>query len=239
MENWHLYLASFLTAIVSGTVGAAGGTLLISYMALYFPPTLLVPLHGVVQLSSNLSRVILGFKNIVRDIAIPSAIGSLAGGLIGSQVVITLPEKEFKIFLAVMIVLITWLPKFKATFQIPGKFFWLGGGITFLSLFIGATGPLLAAFLVRNDLKKENLVATQAACQAATHLVKLMVFFSLGFLIGPYIPILSGMIITSFLGNWVGKKILHRIPVKVFTWAIKVVITSLAVKLLFDGLRMG
>ena len=239
MDNWHFYLASFLTSTVSGSVGVAGGILLMSYMAAFFPPAILIPLHGVVQLSSNLSRVVLGFKNIVKDIALASAAGTMVGALIGSQVVVNLPEKEFKILLAIVIVIMTCLHKFKSNLKVPGKFFWIGGGITFLSLFIGAVGPLLAAFLVRKDLKKESMVATQAACQAATHLAKILVFFSLGFVIGPYASILIGMIAFGFLGNWVGQKILHRIPTETFSVIIKVIISILAIKLLSDGLRLA
>ncbi|MDZ4660563.1 MAG: sulfite exporter TauE/SafE family protein [Pseudomonadota bacterium] len=238
MADWHLYLASFLTAIVSGTIGMAGGVLLMSYMAVFFPPAILIPLHGIVQLSSNLSRVALSFKNIVRDIALASFAGGIVGGLLGSQVVINLPEREFKILIAVVTIVLTWLPKLKSNIKIPGQFFFLGGIITFLSLFIGAVGPLLAAFLVRNDLKRENLVATQAACQAGTHFVKILVFFSLGFVIGPYLPIMIGMIAFGFLGNWVGKKLLNRIPTQKFTIAVKIVISLLAIKLFFDGLKL-
>src|SRR5215217_2076359 len=48
--------ASFLTAFLGVSTGAAGGLLLLAIMATVLPPAMLIPLHTVVQLGSNVSR---------------------------------------------------------------------------------------------------------------------------------------------------------------------------------------
>ena len=52
-----LAVAAFLTATVSGVIGFGGGMLLIAIMPMFLPPLAVVPVHGVVQLASNASRM--------------------------------------------------------------------------------------------------------------------------------------------------------------------------------------
>ena len=48
--------ASYLTAILSAVVGLAGGMTLLVVMLMFFDPLVVLPLHGVIQLTSNGSR---------------------------------------------------------------------------------------------------------------------------------------------------------------------------------------
>ena len=59
-----LTAASFLTAMVSGFVGMAGGVTLFAAMTLFLPFQTIVPVHGVVQLISNSSRTLILLKHV-------------------------------------------------------------------------------------------------------------------------------------------------------------------------------
>ena len=48
----------FVTAVLSGVLGMAGGIALLGVLLVYLPPLVAIPLHGVIQLVSNGSRVI-------------------------------------------------------------------------------------------------------------------------------------------------------------------------------------
>ena len=52
-----LFIVAMLTSILSGVIGMGGGILLFSCMTLFLTLDVIVPVHGVVQLSSNSSRV--------------------------------------------------------------------------------------------------------------------------------------------------------------------------------------
>ena len=55
--------AVFATAALSGGLGMAGGVALLAVLLLYLPPLVAIPLHGVIQLVSNGSRVIVQRKH--------------------------------------------------------------------------------------------------------------------------------------------------------------------------------
>ena len=51
------------------------------------------------------------------------------------------------------------------------------GGISGISsIFIGATGPLIAPFFLNQNLSKENIIANKGACQMITHISKIPLF---------------------------------------------------------------
>ena len=235
-NHWLMLIAAFLTSVVSGTIGVAGGILLLTFMAPHFPATVLIPLHGMVQLASNLARVTLNFNVIDRKIVRLFILGSLFGAAVGSRVVVRLPEGEYKLLLGIFILVMTWIPEFKKSPKVRGKFIYLGAATTFLSLVIGAVGPLIAPFFIREGLAKERLVVTKAACQATVHALKVSVFIYLGFELGTYFSLFVGMVLAVAIGNYLGKHLLGKIPEKLFIRVFKVVISVLAVQMVYRAL---
>lgn len=51
-----LLVTSFLTSLISGALGIGGGALLLTVLATLLPPAALIPVHGVIQLGSNVGR---------------------------------------------------------------------------------------------------------------------------------------------------------------------------------------
>lgn len=226
-----LVLSAWFTATVSGTLGMAGGILLLTIMAQFFPVAILIPLHGIIQLSSNLSRTFLHFRSVDFKVTRTFAIGSVLGAAVGSQMVTEIPETPYRIGLAIFILVATWMPKLKSVKPIRGKFFFVGLVSSFLSLFVGATGPLIAPFYIRESFPKEVLVATKAACQVFIHLFKVTTYFVLGFALSDYAVLAILMIAATFLGNYCGKLLLGRISETGFRMGFKIVITLLAIRL--------
>jgi len=231
-----IIIISLLASTISGTIGMGGGILLLAGMTPFFPPQILIPLHGVAQLGSNATRTVIHYKNINWKMMTLFGIGALLGASIGSQFLIQIPENIYKIFMGLMIVGLTWMPKIKKSIIIPGKFFIIGSIATFLSLFVGATGPLIAPFFLKEKLSKEGIVATKAACQLFTHTFKIVTFVLIGFSFGPYWKLLIGMLIAVFIGNNLGKYLLGKISENKFRVAFKIVISLLSLRMIYSGL---
>ena len=230
MDTQHIILivAAFLTATLSGFLGMGGGILLLTIMAAYFPPATLIPLHGAVQLVSNGVRMTMSWRHISWIILVPMTLGSVVGVVVGSQVVLSLPETGYQLTMGVFILVMTWLPKFKSAPRIRGKFFWLGGISTALSLVVGATGPLLAPFFLKEGLKKETIIATKAGGQFVTHLLKVGLFSVLGFGLATHAWLFAGMVVAVTLGTACGKLLLGRVSERLFVLLFKALITVLA-----------
>lgn len=213
----------------------AGGILLLAVMSEFFTPAVLIPVHGIVQLASNGARSVILFRHIRWQIATWFMVGAMLGALLGSQFVINIPKSTFQIGIGVFILVATFAPRPKVAGHFQGKWFSVGTLAGFLSLFVGATGPLIAPFFLREGLPKEALVATKAACQSMAHLFKVGTYIALGFLLEPYVALLIAMVVAVFCGNYIGKQLLHRIPEWWFLNFFRVVVIVLGLRLIWKG----
>ena len=86
-------------------------------------------------------------------------------------------------------------------------------GVGFISgittVFIGATGPLIAPFFLKGKLTKETIIANKAICQAISHIGKIPLFiFFFQFDYFAEMKLLITLVIAVFIGTNFGKKIL-------------------------------
>ena len=82
-------------------------------------------------------------------------------------------------------------------------------------------------------LFRSQVVSTHALLMTFQHLFKVIAFGLLGFGFGPYIPLLVGLIGFGMIGTWVGRKVLDKLPEKVFRIGLNVILTLLACRLLY------
>ncbi len=238
IDNSLLIIAAFLSSSLTAVLGLGGGMLLIAIMPLFLPPAAVVPIHGVVQFASNASRGAFSTHTIRRDLLWPFLLGCLLGSLAGSQIVLKVPSRFLPIPLGLFILCMTWLPQIKKRLWFPGKFLSLGFVQAFLTLFVGATGPLNLPFLMRADLKKDQLVATSAAFMTIVHLLKIITFGLLGFAFGPYLLLMVMMILAVVSGSFAGTKFRHKVPEELFRKDFKVLLTLLALRMIAKPLFM-
>ena len=226
---------SFLGSFISASMGIGGGGLVLATMALYLPAPILIPIHGVVQIGSNIGRAALMSAHVLTRIVPVFIAGTIVGALIGGKFAVSLPLPILQFVLALFILYSTWAPKFST--NEPGKlaFFNVGALSSFLTMFVGATGPLIAPFVAASSKSREEVVATHAMLMSIQHSLKIIVFGFLGFAFGPYLPLLAGLLMCGFAGTWVGKKMLARLPEKIFRAGLKIILTLIALRLLYGA----
>ena len=232
MGSLFLIVAAFFSSTLTATVGLGGGILLISLMPGILPAAAVVPVHGGVQLASNLSRAALGARHIRWPLVATYAAGALLGAAIGSQVVVTVPSGVLPVLLGVFVLLVTWVPKSWLALDWPGKFTTVGAVQTFVSLFVGAAGPLVSPVLLRAGLSRDSIVVTHGAMMSLLHALKLATFGFLGFSLTPYLPLMAGMIVSAFLGSWAGTRLRSKVPEGRFRKILKIALTLLALRLI-------
>lgn len=234
MSPFWLVPFAFLTSMLTAVLGVGGGLLLVSTMPGPLPPAAVVPIHGVVQLVSNLSRALFGWRHIAWPLVGRFALGSALGAAIGSRLVVTVPANWLPVLLALFILVVTWLPIWDRI-RWPGKFFTLGAVQTFISLFVGAAGPLVTPLLLREDLSRDRLVVTHGAMMTILHSFKAFTFLLIGFSFMPYWRLLAAMVMAVILGSWAGTVVRKWVPEARFRWILKVLLTLLATRLLFSA----
>jgi uncharacterized protein len=129
-------------------------------MANPLPPTALVPIQGVVQLGSNLSRAVLSWRETLKPIVAPFLVGSIIGVAIGAQFVVALPKYWLQIVIAIFILVSTWAPRLQSTSTGKGKFFIVGVLTTIVTMFVGGTGVLVGSFVAPACPERHQFVST-------------------------------------------------------------------------------
>ena len=228
-----LMLASFCTAFFGVAFGAAGGLVLLAVLAMVFPPAILLPVHTTVQLGSNFSRLFIMWRWILRDTLLPFFAGTILGAVAGARIFISLPSAVLQGILGGFILVMVWLPQMTRIGGRRGRFAVLGFGTTFLGVFVSSTGTFLSPFVAGAAPDRRNYTATMAAMMTLVHSAKLAAFGAIGFAVGADVPLMAAMIGTGTLGNWLGKAVLDRTPEKAFRMVFKVMITLLALRLLW------
>ena len=233
MQNTIFFvLAVFTSSLISGMAGLGGGVLLLAFMTPVFPPTVLIPLHGVIQLFSNTFRVVLSYKNVNKKIIALFTSGAVLGSLAGIPFTVTISMTLSTIFIATSILFFTWYPLGDKRVEFKGKFFIVGGVASFLSLFVGAVGPLTAPFFINSELKKDSFVSTKAACQIPVHLFKVIVYLFSGFLLSKWIAEILIAIPVVLAGSYVGKLLAGKVNDSFYRVIVKFVITILAIRMI-------
>jgi uncharacterized membrane protein YfcA len=235
-----LIVAAFATSVVSAAVGVAGGLMLLAVMSVTLAPAKVVPLHGAVQLFSNGTRMIVFLGQVRWRIFLAYSVALIPGVALavmlwsGSVLVYLRPV------LGVFILLLLLQHRTQPLMHHPPVWLYAGLGLVggFLAIFVGAVGPFLAPFYLRDDFDNEQTIATQAACQAFTHLCKLPAFLALGYDYTADMALLAALAGAVVVGTLVGKFILGRLSKRLFRIIYKSALALLAVYLIVAGVYL-
>ena len=230
-----LAAASLVSSFIAVYAGAAGGVLLLALMAIVLPPAVVIPVHTVVMLGSGIARAIAMWRHVLYGTLIPFVIGAAIGAAAGAKVFVALPLASLQAVLGAFVLLVTWLPKLGRIGAERNRFAFLGFGATFLGVFVSATGTLIAPFVASASPNRFNHVATLGALMAITHVAKLVAFGFIGVAIGSFAPLMAAMIATGAVGNWLGELALNYTSETRFRLMLQLVLTALALKLLWGA----
>ncbi len=224
--------ASFCTSFITAAFGIGGGVAMLAILASLLPPAALIPVHGLVQFASNAGRAATLRGHVQGGPLLPFLVGSAAGAAAGGSVAVALPPAMVEIGIGLFVL---WAALFS-----PPKAMRAGAGpagfvSTLLSMFFGATGPFVAAYVKTLSLGRMEHVATHAAMMTAQHLLKVIAFGFLGFAFGPWLAPIAIMAATGFLGTLAGKRALTKIDDRAFKRALAVILCLLAARLIWSG----
>ena len=209
-----------LTAIT----GVGGGMILIAIMPGLLPASAIIPVHGLVQLFSNSSRALFGWRHIHWGLTIAFIAGAVCGGLLAAGLTLNINLEYIPLVIAVYILFSVWGPGLQFKTMPRGEFFTIGLCQTALSMIVGATGPLGQAALLAKGLQRDALVVTAA--------FMILLFAILGFAFTSYWEIILGMSIGVIAGTYIGTHIRYKVSETIFRQGIKWLLTLLAVRII-------
>lgn len=225
-----LIALSFITSLITATFSLGGGSLLIAAMTLVLPPVVVVPVHGCVQLGSNVGRAVVQRAHIQWNFILWVSLGAVLGSVIGGRFAYLIPDKWFAALIGLFVLVTTWLPMPKLIASSRVVQFVGGAVVSAVGMVVGAAGPLVAAF-VRGIPDRRQLVATHAMLNSLQHVFKIIVFVAMGFAFRQYLPLIALMVIAGFAGTTIGSRMLTRVPEHIFRLGFRILLSLVALGL--------
>ncbi|WP_417580487.1 sulfite exporter TauE/SafE family protein [Pelagibacterium sp.] len=226
-----LIAVSFLTSMITAMFSLGGGMAMLATLGLFFPPAVIIPVHGLVQLGSNAGRAVVQRAHIQWHLMAWFGAGSVLGIVLGGSLAVSIPEALFQIVIGMFILYCVWVPQPRVTGRGAIADFAAGALIGGVGMFVGAVGPLVANFLRKLD-NRHQLIATQASLMTLNNIAKVAIFTMFGFAFAQYLPMAIAMIITGILGTLVGSRMLDRVSERVFRIGFKAILTLMALEML-------
>lgn len=230
-----LTISAFFTSMFTASFGAGGGVMMLGIMAQVIPPQIIIPLHGFIQLGSNAGRALMSRKHIDWTLMAAFTPGVLVGTVLGFSVLVVLPPQVMYLTIAGFILFLCWGPKIPSLALGKAGMVFAGALTAFVGLFVGASGPLVGAFVKQVHIARLTTIATFASAMTIQHLTKLVVFGAGGFEFWPWLPLLLMMIIAGAIGTWVGLKFVKRMSDVYFNRVFNIVLSVLAIRLIWQA----
>lgn len=241
LELVLLCFMAFLSSTWTSIIGVGGGPLLITAMLGIIPASAIIPVHGLVSLAGNISRMSFSMRDVILPIFWPFLVGALLGALVGTQIVIQFPADLMPFTIGAFILITTWISSSKlhniVNLSEKTRYILLGIVQTFLSLFVGSVGPLASPFLLKSNLSKDQFVVTNASLAATFHTLKALVFAVAGFSAGKFAIEIVCMIVAVIFGAYVGTKLRGTISETIFHRVLKVLLMALALRMIFWSVK--
>ncbi|MEO0327135.1 MAG: sulfite exporter TauE/SafE family protein [Pseudomonadota bacterium] len=231
-----LVAASFFTSGLTAAAGVGGGLMMLALMSYLIPIAVIIPVHGLVQLGSNASRTYIQREHVSWPTVLYFALGGIFGAGLGILFVSEISETLFQLLMGIFIGTIVWIkiPALKNAGK--GLLATCGLVTTFISMFAGATGPLVAVFLNNLFDKHRQMVATHGAMMTIQHSVKIVAFGFAGFVFWEWLPLIGAIILMGIVGTKVGTFMMDYVPEKALKLTFKIVITAIAIDLIRRGI---
>lgn len=227
-----LALVALLTSAITAFLGAGGGLLLLATLAFFLPAAAIVPVHSMVQLASNVSRVAFSLHAVQYHFLLSFFLGGLLGMAVFSLLLRYVSFEYLPLFIGGYILLSQWSTWFNRQVARLESFFILGFIHVGAGTLVGTLGPVHMALVIKRVDNHHQVVATVAAMATISNILKIIAFVLAGVDLWAFWHVMLGMAITAIIGSYLGTKIRHKADTTRFQLAMKVLLSVLAVQML-------
>ena len=235
-ENFILTVLSFFTALMTSIAGAGGGTVLLAAMLQFMNPAEAIPVHGVIQFTSNITRTWLLRKFVNWKIIFKFSLLLPFGIFVGLKIFQNVESDNIKILIGCFILLALGIQNFKiiSKLKISTNVYLIIGFLTgILNILVGVIAPLLAVILKQSITEKKSIVGTLGYFGLIGNLIKIIGFSFIGFSFFNYLDTFLMILPATLIGSRIGQFLLNKISNRFFTFIFQLILVGLAIRLLF------
>jgi uncharacterized membrane protein YfcA len=211
--NFILVAVAFIAGLLSGSIGFGGALVLLPVATYFFGIEIAIPTCTIAQMLSNLSRVLMGLKDVKwRSVglflitAAPLTALGAYGFTIAPKVLLT---RILCVFLVTFAIL-----KLMGKMQLPRKpaTMLIGGGITgFINGLLGISGPLSSAVFLTLGLTPVSYIASEACAATVMHIIKAIVYGKLNLINTQVLTTGLGIAVAMIAGNFISMRLIRNI----------------------------
>lgn len=228
--------AALFGSTLAGVTGFGGAAVLLPVLVHFYGVRDAIPILTVAQLIGNSSRVYFHRKELNKRVVGYYALGAVPMALMGGFAFASSPATLLLRFLGVFLLATVFWRKLgpKKSYRLPAPAFaGVGAVFGFLSALVGGVGPFLAPFFLAYGLVKGAYISTEAAATVVMHIFKLLAYQQTSIL--PLSTLLTGLALGPVMitGSYLGKKILHKMPERIFIYLIEVTLFIAGCSFLF------
>lgn len=229
---------SLVTSFISGILGMAGGMILMGVLLALCTLPVAMMLHGISQLTSNGARAWFQRRSIDLRVVREYAFGAFAAALVLAAFQFVASKPVALVFMGLSPFIGLALPeRLHLNVERRGHAFACGAICNVISLTAGLSGPLLDLFFVRSKMGRHAVIATKAASQVLSHLLKIFYFGVLaagGTAVDPWLA--GAMVLCGIVGTSLSNTVLERITDTDFRRWTRWTVLGLGVVYLTTGL---
>lgn len=222
-----MLVAATIGFTISGVAGFGGGLVALPVLVWVFGIKEAIPIIAISQVFGTSSRAWLHHRTIDWKVVRYFAVGSIPMSVLGSLVFISINTEVIVRILGITmltLVVYTRLPigrNFKINVQ---AFVPIGGTAGFGSAFLGIPGPMASLSYLQYGLIASAYIGTSAIGLGMIQIPKLIIFGSDGLLTTRVFVLGVVLGLIGVFGAYMGKSILKRVPEKVFSRMITVML---------------
>jgi len=232
-----IFLLSALLCEILGTIGGFGSSVFFVPVAQFFYSfQFVLGITGVLHVFSNISKLILFGKHVNYRLLFFYGIPSVGFVVLGAYLTTIVSFNWAEITLGVFLVVFSsilllfsniTLPPNKTNALISGS---LAG---FIAGFNGTGGAIRGISMAAFNLQKDVFVATSAAVDFGVDISRSAIYIDHGYFTKDMIYLIPFLIIISFLGSFIGKRLLNKIDETVFKKIVLVLVLIVGIAILF------
>ena len=215
---------AFVASALAAVTGFGGAAVLLPILVLIFGVRDAIPILTVAQLIGNGSRVWFNRSELVLPVVGWFALGGVPAALVGGVLFASAPLSFLKRLLGIFLlgtVAYRHLGK-QRSLRLPLRGFAVIGAVfSFLSALLGSVGPIMAPFFLVYGLVKGAYIGTEAFATVVMHVTKLVAYGGTAILTLQNVAAGLALGPIMVLGSFIGKKILDRVPERLFVLLIE------------------
>jgi uncharacterized membrane protein YfcA len=232
--------AVFVTSLLSGIFGMAGGMVLLWLLLLLLPVEAAIAVHGIIQVIANGSRAWFSRAYVDWRILATIVAGMMAAALL-LLIVSYQPDKLVVYFAVGLMPILVWMPKHWLALDAAKPHHallcgFIGGG---LNLTVGLSGPTVDIFFIRTQMDRRTVIATKAATQVISHGTKIAFYANAAVVLtGADWTAIALAAPMAILGTRAGTAILHRMTDANFRSWTRWVVTAIGIAYFTQGVML-